>query len=116
MIGRLHMFFLYIKKGDRRDPQNYKPVSLTSLVSKVLARLVATQLQAFLDTNNVLSTSQHGLRAKHSCLTQLLESIHHWAHSLDRSLSTHILFLDFAKAFDSVPHGRLLLKLESIGI
>ena len=68
------------------------------------------------DTNNVLSNSQHGFRAKHSCLTQLLESIHHWACSLDRSLSTHILFLDFTKAFDSVPHSRLLLKLEAIGI
>ena len=76
----------------------------------------AAQLQDFLYTNNVLSISQHGFMAKHSCLTQLLESIHHWAHSLDRSLSTYILFLDFAKAFDNVPHSRLLLKLEAIGI
>ena len=75
------------KKGNRRDPQNYRPVSLTSLVSNVLERLVAAQLQAFLDTNNILSTSQHGFRAKHTYLTQLLESIHRLAQSLDHSIT-----------------------------
>ena len=60
--------------------------------------------------------TQHGFWKHHSCQTQLLETIHHWAQSLDRRKSVHVAYLDFSKAFDSVPHHRLLLKLDSVGI
>ena len=66
--------------------------------------------------NNILSSSQHGFRAQHSCQTQLLETIHDWAKSIDNKSSTHAIFLDFSKAFDTVPHQRLILKLERYGI
>ena len=104
------------KKEDKRLPQNYRPISLTSLVVKVMERLVSSQLAVFLDANGVLSPLQHGFRPGHSCLTQLLQTIHDWAHSLDRASSTHVIFIDFAKAFDSIPHERLLLKLEAVGL
>ena len=70
----------------------------------------------FLNENNLLSNNQHGFRKHHSCQTQLLSTVDDWAKSLDKGKSTHAIFLDFAKAFDSVPHHRLLIKLENVGI
>ncbi len=70
----------------------------------------------FLADNDKINSSQHGFRQAHSFQTQLLETIHQWAESLDRGTSSHAIFLDFAKAFDSVPHERLLLKLDHTGV
>ena len=104
------------KKGSKHSPSNYRPISLTSLVGKILERLILNRINIFLDRQKILHPSQHGFRQGHSCQTQLLESVHLWAESLDRGSSTHIIFLDFSKAFDSVPHQKLLIKLEHIGI
>ena len=95
---------------------NYRPVSLTSLVVKIMEKIIAKKLRAFLDEHRKLSAVQHGFRPRHSCLTQLLETIHQWAATLDRAKSTHAIFLDFARAFDSVPYQRLLIKLNHIGV
>ena len=71
------------RMGDKQLPQNYRPISLTSLVVKVMECLVSNQLVTFLDANGVLSLLQHGFRTRHSCLAQLLVTIHDWARSLD---------------------------------
>ena len=63
-----------------------------------------------------LSHHQYGFQKGHSCQTLLLETVHEWAQNLDRASSTHVIFTDFLKAFDSVPHQRLLLKHESIDV
>ena len=63
-----------------------------------------------------MSDAQFGFRAKRSTVSLLLSVVHDWADTLNHRLSTHCIFIDFAKAFDSVPHERLLLKLEAIGI
>lgn len=81
-----------------------------------MERIVARNIRAFPQEHGRLSPLQHGLRPRHSCLTQLLEKLHHWAATLDEGKSTNVVFLDFAKAFDSVPHQRLLMKLEHVGI
>ena len=73
-------------------------------------------MSEFLNTNNKLVSFQHGFRRGHSCQTQLLSTVHDWVKSVDSKASSHVVFLDFCKAFDSVPHRRLLLKLEHIGI
>ena len=104
------------KKGSRHSLSNYRPVSLTSLVVKVLERLIHAGVSEFFASNNKLCPSQHGFRKGHSCQTQLLATVHDWASSLDKRTSTHAVFLDFSKAFDSVPHQRLLLKLENMGV
>ena len=104
------------KKGSKHDPKNYRPVSLTSIVVKIMERLVHGRIVNFLNEHNKLIASQHGFRSGHSCQTQLLETVHQWANTLNKRSSSHVLFLDFSKAFDRVPHRRLLLKLECIGV
>ena len=104
------------KKDDKHLPSNYRPISLTSIVVKTLERLLHPKVYSFLTTHQKLSPAQHGFRPGHSCQTQLLESVHQWAESLNQGSGTHAVFLDFSRAFDSVPHQRLLLKLDHMVI
>ena len=92
------------KQGSKHSPLNYRPISLTSLVVKLLERVIQRKLVIFLTIHHKLNPSQHGFRNGHSCQTQLIETVHKWAESLDHGLSTHVVFLDFSKAFDKVPH------------
>ena len=103
-------------KGSKHSPANYRPISLTCITVKTLEHLIHHRISNFLTAHEKLSSSQHGFRAGHSCQTQLLESVRHWAETLNRHSSSHVIFLDFFKAFDSVPHCRLCLKLDNIGI
>ena len=64
----------------------------------------------------MINKSQHGFLHGRSCITQLLATLHHIGQLLDRNVQTDVLFLDFAKAFDSVDHTILLKKLRSYGI
>ena len=104
------------KKGDKQLTANYRPISLTSIVVKIMERIIHRQLVCALEEHNLLSDCQFGFRHKRSTVSLLLQAVHDWAGSLDRRNSTHCLFLDLAKAFDSVSHPCLLLKLEALGI
>ena len=104
------------KKGSRHTPSNYRPVSLTSTVIKILERIIHRKIARFLNKTNQLHDYQHGFRTARSCQTQLLTVVHEWARSLNSAKPNHVVFLDFSKAFDSVPHCRLLLKLQCFGI
>ena len=104
------------KKGDKRLPGNYRPVSLTCVICKVLESIITDEIVNFLDTHNLYSNCQFGFRKGRSCVSQLLEALNKFTKYLDDSLPFDIIYLDFKKAFDSVPHNRLLLKLESYGI
>ena len=104
------------KKGSKHLPNNYRPISLTCTVVKIMEHLIHQELSQFLSNNNKLITSQHGFRSKHSCQTQLLETVHHWANALDQRSSVHVIFLDFSKTFDTVPHLKLCAKLDNIGV
>ncbi|XP_072030407.1 uncharacterized protein [Amphiura filiformis] len=104
------------KKGERNDPANYCPVSLTSVTCKLMEHVLASSIRGYLDDNNILSTSQHGFRKKHSCETQLLGTVEDLTRSLDNREQMDCLILDFSKAFDAVPHQRLLYKLNWYGI
>jgi len=73
-------------------------------------------MSVFLEASGKLNPNQHGFRQKHSCKTQLLETVHQWANTTNAWQSTHAVFIDFSKAFDTVPHERLLLKLDHVGI
>ena len=104
------------KKNDKRDPSNYRPISLTSIVVKTLERLVHREVVSALENKKLLSGYQYGFRTKRSTVSLLSEAVHDWALALEQRKSVHSLFLDLAKAFDSVPHYHLLLRLDLLGI
>ena len=104
------------KKGSRNKPENNRPVSLSSVVCKLLKTLIRDHMVEFFVKHNLINTSQHGFLKARSCLTNLLcffEEITKWVD--DRS-SVNVVYLDFQKAFDKVPHQRLILKLKAYGI
>ena len=98
------------KKGSK-EPGNYRPVSLTCHVGKILEKIIKEDMVRFLEANNIFSDSQHGFRNKKSCLTNLLEFVNYVSNKIDEGKPVDIAYLDFQKAFDKVPHERLLAKL-----
>ena len=104
------------KGGSRADPAQYRPISLTSHVCKVLERIIRKALVNFLEFNNKMDSDQHGSRAKRSCLTQLLEHHDEILKILEDGDNADLIYLDFAKAFDKCDIGILLHKLKGTGI
>lgn len=104
------------KKGRKSDPGNYRPVSLTCIICKVMESIIRDSILSHLTTNSLLSDHQHGFIPKRSCTTQLLEVLEEWTASLENKHSVDAVYLDFSKAFDSVPHKRLIAKLRSLAI
>jgi len=104
------------KKGSRTEPGNYRPVSLTSVPSKIMESIIRDDTLSFLESSNKLNSYQHGFTRKRSCLTNLLESLEAWTHALDDGYGVDVIFLDYRKAFDSVPHKRLQEKLKLFGL
>ena len=103
------------KKGNRNAPTNYRPVSLTSVVCKVLESIIKAHMMEHLLSNDLISERQHGFVPKKGCSSNLLESVESWLNSLEQGDSVDIFFLDYSKAFDRVPHERLMSKLGSYG-
>lgn len=104
------------KKGERCSPGNYRPISLTSVVCKVMEGIVRDKVIEHLTENRLLSECQHGFVSGRSCTTNLIATLEDWTDMLDEGSAVDAIYLDFAKAFDSVPHERLLRKLEALGI
>jgi len=104
------------KKGDRLNPGNYRPVSLTSVVCKLMEQLIRDIIMEHLVSNALLTNCQHGFISGRLCITQLLATLDHWTDILDRAGNVDAIYLDFSKCFDSVPHERLLLKIKKYGI
>ena len=104
------------KNGDKSKVENYRPVSLTSLVCKTLESIIKENIVKFLEDNNIIAKTQHGFMRNRSCLTNLLEFLDIAYDSFDKGKQLDVAYLDFSKAFDRVPHKRLGLQLENHGI
>ena len=104
------------KNGDRTSPANYRSVNLTSVCSKILEHILHTNIMRHLDSCKILCQQQHGFRKNHSCETQLISTLQDIAQNLDNKYQTDVIIMDFTKAFDKVPHQRLLLKMWRYGI
>jgi len=94
------------------EPGNYRPVSFTSYLSKILEAIIKDDPTV----HSLINDSQHGFLAKRSCLTNLLEFLEYVTKAVDHGKPVDVIYLDFQKAFDKVPHVRLLNKLEAHGI
>ena len=104
------------KKGQRSLAENYRPISLTCILCKILESMVRTEVLTHLLTNNVLSTRQFGFINGRSTTLQLLHFLDLCTQSIVQGNVVDTIYFDFKKAFDMVPHKRLVAKLESYGI
>ena len=103
---------LIFKKGDRFKASNYRPVSLTSLCCNLQEHIITSNVLSHLERHKILTDCQHGFRARRSCETQLLTLVHELAETMNTGGQIDLVILDFSKAFDRVPHRKLLEKLN----
>ena len=94
----------------KKKAENYRPISLTSVPGKVLERLIRDEIVKHMEVNNLFSAAQLGFVSGKSCSAQLLELMEELTEALDSNEDVDIIYLDFAKAFDKVPHKRSLKK------
>ena len=102
------------KNGSKTDPLNYRPVSLTCILCKVYEKILRDEILFFVESK--ISPDQHGFVKGKSCLSNLLETMDSVMELIEEGIPVDILFFDFKKAFDRVPHNRLILKLQCLGI
>ncbi len=104
------------KKGSSREPSNYRPISLTPTICRAMESMIKDRIAVFLVENRLVNDCQHGFVPRRSTTTQLLESVNVWTSWIRDKLGGHCVYIDFAKAFDSVSHSKLLIKLRGYGI
>ena len=104
------------KNGPHDDVNNYRPISILPVLSKVLEKHVHDCLSAYLNEHNLLHKTQSGFRSQHSCETALVHMIDSWLNAMDNGKMVGIVLVDFKKAFDLVDHQILLSKLQLYGI
>ena len=95
------------KKGSSSDMNNYRPISVISVVAKVFEGITYDQVYAHLSENNIISESQSGFRSIHSTVTALLEATDSWAFDIDHGNVNDVVFLDLKKAFDTVDVSKI---------
>ena len=104
------------KSGDKTEPGNYRPVSLTPIISKIFESVVKKFIESHVEGHQILSKYQHGFRKGHSTSSNLISFTNDLANLANDSRSISVIYTDLRKAFDSVPHDLLLRKLEHLGI
>ena len=104
------------KGSSRIQAKNYRPIALTSHLTKVFEKVMRKYIVKFMDRHNLFNPSQHGFRSGRSCLSQLISHYEHILQLIEEGFDVDVIYLDFAKAFDKVDFDIILKKLRSIGV
>lgn len=104
------------KKGSKSSVSNYRPISLTCIVCKILESFIREHILSYFKKNMLFSSYQYGFIPGRSTVLQLITLLDKWTRHLENGGQLDIIYTDFEKAFDKVPHRRLLSKLSSYGI
>ena len=104
------------KSGQKREPNNYRPVSLTSICCKLMEKFVMAQIMKYLKRERLLHDKQYCFLPGRSTTLQLLKVLDEWTEAVDRGKEVDVIYLNFRKAFDSVPHIQLITILEQYEI
>ena len=104
------------KKGGKSMAENYRPISLTVIICKILESIITDSIGEYMLKHKFISKHQHGFLKGKSTVTQLIETLEDWTKELEKGNNLDVLYCDFRKAFDSVPHKRLMMKVRSYGI
>jgi hypothetical protein len=101
------------KKGVRNDRNNYRPISITSSICRLMERIIAQKIRFTYST--LLTPHQYGFIPKKSCNLALLSCIETWQTWLKQKKNVDVIYFDFSKCFDKVSHPKLLYKLDKLG-
>jgi len=104
------------KSGDSQSMDNYRPISLLSVFSKILERVMCARLVTYLESNNIISPNQYGFRKKHSTLHPVIHLLNKVTQASNEKKVSLAIFCDLRKAFDTCDHEILLNKMFSMGI
>uniref|UniRef100_A0A7I4XVS2 Reverse transcriptase domain-containing protein n=1 Tax=Haemonchus contortus TaxID=6289 RepID=A0A7I4XVS2_HAECO len=103
-----------LKKEPSWNPENYRPVSITSLFCRLFEKVLKKHVSRHLSSNHIVSRHQHGFTPGLSVETNMIECLDDWTEALDDKLSCDVIYFDFAKAFDRVSHRKLIVKLKTL--
>ena len=104
------------KRPGAKSPSEFRPISLLSILSKVLERHIHMLILDHLNQHHPLSNCQWGFQAKKSTVAALISITHDWLQQLEAGKEIGAVFFDFEKAFDKVPQEHLMSKLASLGL
>ena len=106
-----------VYKNNKRPSEvvSYRPICLTSIISKLFERIIHKNMLSYIISNNLISQRQHGFLARRSTATNLMSCLNNWTKMIDKKENIDVVYVDLAKAFDSVCHSKLIYKLRKLG-